>query len=75
MINLVNMIFGQHDLFPEPKVALTKDLVYIVICKSLIQFLLNIGSALGLPVLLVLDVFVKMMQDVINEFGTDDDVS
>ena len=28
-LNLVNMIFGKHDFFPEPKVALTKELVYL----------------------------------------------
>ena len=27
MVNLVNTIFGLHDFIPEPKVALTKELV------------------------------------------------
>ena len=28
--NLLNTKFGWHDFFPEPKVALTKELVYKV---------------------------------------------
>ena len=30
LLNLLNMIFGYHDFFPEPKVALTKDLEYYI---------------------------------------------
>ena len=29
LLNLLNTIFGLHDFFPEPKVALTKELVYV----------------------------------------------
>ena len=28
--SLVNTKFGQHDFFPEPKVTLTKELVYFL---------------------------------------------
>ena len=34
-LNLLNMKFGQHNFFPEPKVALTKDLVYLTFSQKL----------------------------------------
>ena len=31
LTNLVNTIFPQHDFFQDPKVALSKELVYVVV--------------------------------------------
>ena len=33
--NLLNTKFRQHDFFPEPKVPLTKDLVYFFQIKAI----------------------------------------
>ena len=35
LTNLVNTNFAYHDFFPEPKVVLTKELVYVRILKTL----------------------------------------
>jgi hypothetical protein len=32
--NMVNTKFGQHNFFPEPKVTLTKELVYFLLDDS-----------------------------------------
>ena len=37
--NLLNAIFGQHNFFQEPKVALTKELVYHY--KMLVYYMLS----------------------------------